>query len=178
MKLYVIRHAATQMNKDSVINGQIDEPLSTEGIAQLPEIVHRMHGVYIEHIFASPLQRAVMTASPIAKDHDCQIAIDARLMEINPGSFAGQPYMSTIPVFGRNSSEVLSTYQYDFSPYGGETSDAVRARVQAFLDDLKKTEHTSILVVTHGGIIRWITYLITGKKSQGHANGSILEFTL
>lgn len=178
MKLYVIRHAATQMNKEYRINGQLDEPLSDEGNAQLPGIVASVHDATFDNIYSSPLKRAFVTASAIAKDHQCEITTDRRLMEVNAGSLAGQSYDVTIKSFGLNSSELLSTYSYDFTEYGGENSEQVRARVSGFLDDLRATEYNTVLIVTHGGIIRWINYLCTGQKSTSQLNGSVLELTL
>lgn len=174
MKLLIIRHAATQYNAEHRINGDLDEPLSDIGKSQLPTIVASLHHYPIDIIFSSPLKRTTATALPIAEDHTTTITIDRRLIEVDAGSLAGKTYDATMERFGLNSSDLLSTYSYDFSTYGGETSEHVAARVQSFLDELRQQPYNCVLLVAHGGINRWIYYLCTGQKIGAHPNGSIL----
>jgi alpha-ribazole phosphatase len=84
------------------------------------------------------MQRAVQTAAPIAKHYGIPFHKDARITEINLGTFNGKGWDSTIPAFGLNSSQLLSTCEYDFTPYGGENADETRARVVRFIDDVKQ----------------------------------------
>ncbi len=178
MKLLVIRHATTKGNEQRIINGLYDDELTEAGRAELPALVERLHGEAIDAVFASPLARAVDTAMPVAKDHGLELHVDSRLSEVAMGTFTRQPYESTLPVFGYNSSDLLSTYSYDMTAYGGESAAQVQERVQAFLNDLKQEPYQTALVVTHGGIIRWIYYLCKGEKVHGFPNLSVHEFEL
>lgn len=178
MKLLVVRHAATISNAHHCINGQRDERLSTVGREQLTGIVESLKGRRIDAIFCSPLKRATETALPVAVDHQTEIVIDRRLIEISAGSLTGKPYEVTIELFGKKSTELLDEYNYDFTVYGGESAQQVRERVQAFLEELKHQPFKSVLVVTHGGILRWINYLCTGERIVGQPNGSVLTLTL
>ena len=178
MQVIAIRHAATEFNEKELINGVIDEPLSAKGLQQLPGLVDSLRSYTFSVIYASPLQRSVQTAQPIAERYKLPIRIDKRLIEVNLGSFNGQSWDATIPDFGLNSSGVLSSCEYDFTPYGGESADETRARVRNFIDELKTKPHDQPLVVCHGGILRWFYYLCTGQKAGRIPNSSVHIFEL
>jgi alpha-ribazole phosphatase/probable phosphoglycerate mutase len=177
MKLYVVRHGQTALNKKEFLNGQIDEPLDETGHEQVTQVVQTLHQTSFDAIYSSTLTRAIQTAQPIADDQQLVLRTDPRLMEVDPGSFAGQSYESLKPIFGMSSRELLSTYQYDFRPYGGEAYEQVQDRVASFLTDLGQTDAQSVLIVTHGGILRVIHYLVTGQKATPFANASVQEYT-
>ena len=178
MRLIVVRHAVTNANERGLINGQSNDGLSEAGKASLPKLVAELHTEQLDAIYASPLQRTQDTAQPIADDHNLAVNIDGRLIEVNMGSFTLQPYTSTVELFGKTSPELLSTYEYDFTDYGGETAQQVEQRVQSFLDELKKEPYQAVCVVTHGGIVRWLYYLCTGQKVQASGNASIHHFEI
>ena len=48
-----------------------------------------------------------------------------------------QPTDSLKDTFGLTMPELLDTYQYDFTDFGGESSAAVKKRVADFLEDIK-----------------------------------------
>lgn len=114
----------------------------------------------------------------VAEDHKVEIDVDRRIIEVNMGSFTGQSFESTVEAFGKTSSDLLSTYAYDLKAYGGESSEEVKQRVSAFLDDLKASGYSSVLIVAHGGIIRWFYYLCSGEKVGRSPNLSVHEFEI
>jgi alpha-ribazole phosphatase len=176
MQIITIRHAATPFNQKELINGSIDENLSSKGRKQIPEIIESLAKYKFDVIYASPMKRSLQTAKPIAEHYKVDLKQDPRLTEVGLGSFEGQAWDSTIPIFGINSSGVLSSCDYDFTPYGGENSDQVRARVQSFIDDLRTSGHQRPLIVCHGGIIRWFYFLCTGTKTGRIPNLSVFVF--
>jgi alpha-ribazole phosphatase/probable phosphoglycerate mutase len=178
MKLVVVRHATTELNAQQKLNSRIDEDLSAAGLAQLPGVVNSVKDYQLEALYASTLKRAVQTALPIAEAHGLEVILDERLMEVDCGSFNGQSYESTVPVFGVNSRDLLSTYAYDMSEYGGETYAQVEARINSFLDDLRKQSYTTVLIMTHGGIVRVFNYLLSGEKISLTQNGGVHEYEL
>lgn len=160
----------TQFNIDQVSNGQIDEPLAEEGKEQAQKLADRLEDRGIEIIYSSPLKRATMTAMPIADRINKEINVDRRLMEVSLGSFEGRPYKEVEKELGKTIRDFLDDYSFDFTKFGGESSKQVEERVSAFLDDLKKTNYQTVLIITHGGILRWIKYIVTGEKAGPHSN--------
>lgn len=179
MQVLVIRHAQTEYNKKERINGSLDDDhLSPEGLAQIPNIIRDLSSYTFSTIYSSPMQRSMQTAIPIARYFDLALHKDSRLTEVNLGSFNGQPWDATIPDFGVNSSGLLSSCAYDFSPYGGESAIKTRDRVQSFIDELRQHDNEKPLVVCHGGIMRWFYYLYTNKKAGRIPNGAVYTFEI
>ncbi len=170
MEIIIVRHGLSDANKAGIVSGRLDTPLTKEGIAQAQDLSKRLTGLEIDTIYSSPLKRAKNTAKPIADKLGKEIKIDDRLVEVDWGSFEGKQNEVFEKKFGMNGREMLDTYSYDFSKWGGETSEEVRARIQDFLDELKTKPHKLVLIVCHGGIVRWLHYLITGEKITWQPN--------
>ena len=178
MRIIVVRHASTSYNANHLINGQHDDPLSSQGLKELPELVNKLKAYDFTLIYSSPLKRALKTAEAISGARDLAINIDPRLKEVNFGSFTSQNWDSMKEIFGLDSRALLDTYDYDLTEYGGESSSQVKKRVQNFLNDLPKKSDQNLLIVTHGGIIRWLYLLCANQKTSVHPNSSIHIFNL
>jgi len=177
MDIIVVRHASTKYNEQGLINGRHDDTLSVRGQKELPGLLKRLKGYEIELVYSSPLKRAVDTARPISEAKKAPLKLDNRLMEVDFGTFTSKNWDSMKEIFGMPSRELLDTYSYDLRPYGGESSDQVRKRIEDFLADLAKTDQKA-LIVTHGGIIRWFYYLLNHQKTTALPNSSIQIFQL
>jgi broad specificity phosphatase PhoE len=178
MKILVIRHETTVLNEKGLINGQLDDELSDTGKKDLLILVKKLNNEKIDVIYSSPLKRALQTAQPIAKDHEnLEIITDKRLMEVDFGEFTGKSWESVNEIFHQGkSSDMLNTYKYDVSEYGGESYDQVKNRVYSFIEDLIKTDNKDVLIVTHGGVIRLFYLYFKNQKVQTFPNGSIHTF--
>lgn len=69
---------------------------------------------------------------------------------------------------------------YDFTPFGGESSEIVKDRVKKFISEIKKNhkESDEVLIVSHGGILR-VFHKLYGDKEviyKHFENVSIHEF--
>lgn len=175
MEVIIARHGVTHSNQNGITNGRLDEALAPEGKAQALALAERLKGLGIEKIYSSPLQRATATAQPLAKKLGQEIELDERLIEVSFGDFEGKPNQELIDHLGKGPRELFDDYKYDFSSFNGESSEQVEARVRSFLDDLKKQDYRLVLIVTHGGILRWINYLITGEKIGASPNAEELH---
>jgi len=179
VRILVIRHAKTIYNEKELINGSIDDDsLSAAGIAQIPQIIESIKKYTFTELYSSTMVRSIDTAKPIAEYFHVPLLEDARLVEVDLGSFNGQPWESTTPIFGLNSSGLLSSCEYDFSPYGGESAEDTRVRLTSFVNDLKQKPTSKPLIVCHGGIMRWFYFLSTGDKSGRIPNGTVFELEI
>ncbi|MBI2018087.1 histidine phosphatase family protein [Candidatus Daviesbacteria bacterium] len=152
MKVYVIRHGITELNKAKKVNGQIDEPLAPEGCQQAEAAVSLLPKS-IKHIYTSPLLRTKQTAEIINSKLNRPISLQNELTEIHMGSLAGKAW--TDMEAGLELKKKHRTVQFDYQPYGGESAKEVKKRVLVFLKKIngKHGDHEA-LIVTHGGIIR------------------------
>lgn len=86
------------------------------------------------------------------------------------GEFEGQPECLMPPV------ELFPAY---FARYGGETLEQVEARVVAKIKEVMEEEHTSVLCVTHGGVMRIFYAWLMGAKmrdEQDCDNCAVFEY--
>ena len=85
MKIYVIRHGLTELNKQKKVNSEVDEPLAPEGIEQAKAIIPLLPKT-IRHIYSSPMLRAKQTAEIIISKLKIPISSIDELTEIRMGS--------------------------------------------------------------------------------------------
>ena len=178
MKLIVIRHGATEAGAKGIILSRINGPLSSVGKEQAKELATKLAKEPIDTIYSSPLSRAMETAKPLAHKINKPVKEDERLLEIDMGSFSGQPLDSTKAVLGLSCVPLMDSYKFDLTPYDGESDKQVRKRVQSFLDDLVESTDKTAIVFTHDGTLHWFYLLCAGKKVIGQPNASIHIFEL
>lgn len=171
MKIYVIRHGRTEMNKQGVFNGLIDEPLLPEGREQA-RVAAESLPQGLKHIYSSPLSRTRETAEILNTKLNLPISLHDELEEIDMGSFNGQK-------FTEERKQKHRSLQYDWRPQGGESFDDVKQRILKFLKKLKTERGDGeALIVTHGGIIRVFTFLEKGECMEDIRNVSFYSFDL
>lgn len=177
MKIYVIRHGLTELNKKKIVNGQIDEPLSPEGVEQA-KIATNVIPASIQYIYASPLKRAKQTAGIINSKLKRPISSENALSEIDMGTLAGKSWEEMED--GLNLKEKHRSAQFDYRPYGGESVKDVKKRLTAFLKKINgKHADDEALIITHGGIIRFFHLFHNGEipyETEKHI--SPLQFDL
>lgn len=157
MKVYVIRHGLTELNKQKKINGQIDEPLTTEGIKQAKAAIKFIPQT-IKQVYTSPLQRARQTAEIINSKLNLPISISAELTEIHMGSLAGKAWEEIAE--GLELKKKHRAGLFDYRLNGGESVKQVKNRLLKFLKRIKDNhKDREVLFITHGGIIRLLHIL-------------------
>ena len=177
MKIFVIRHGLTELNKRKIVNGQIDEPLAPEGIEQAHAAI-ALIPQSVQHIYHSPLLRAKHTAQIVNSTRQLPIAAQDEITEIHMGSLVGKSWeeMGTEKDF-----KILHrSVQFDYRAYGGESAEDVKKRVATFLQKInaKHRDH-EVLLVTHGGIIRVLHMLESGMTTADEIeNAALLTFDL
>jgi broad specificity phosphatase PhoE len=145
--ILMIRHGQTAMNHAKLLQGRSDIPLNETGRQQAcaAGAALKEKGIVFDHVFSSPLQRAVETASLIA-GADQNVITDERLIEMDYGPYEGMDL--TKP------DEAIRTFFSDFvhnpAPEGMEQLDHVTARLGNFLEEIKARGISgNILISTH-----------------------------
>lgn len=167
MVIYMVRHGQTDWNKKRVMQGLTDVPLNEEGINQALNAKEKLKDVNFDICFSSPLKRAKKTAKIII-DGKCKIIEDNLLLERSMGSLEKKPY-------DLYKSLRYWDYELNSNEYGVESIKDLFKRAQKFLDKIKnKCGDKTILVVSHGALIRALHYLIIGYDS----NTDFLKFNV
>lgn len=147
MKLYVVRHGETTYNVENRICGVSQAQLTELGRKQAKEAGEKLKDLTFDHVYVSPLKRAIDTAK-LLTDDKYPLIIDQRIEEINFGIYEGMP---------RDTKAFQETKYHLGKHYlQGETFLNVIHRVYSFLDELKQSHDQNVLIVCHGGIIRAI----------------------
>lgn len=172
MKIYVIRHGLTELNKKKVLNGQIDEPLASEGLEQAKNAATLVPKT-IKYIYTSPMLRAKKTAEVINEELSLSTSSHDGLKEINMGSLAGKSWGDL--EMGAELKEKRRSVQFDYRSSGGESAEEVKARLIGFLKEInERHQDDEVLLVTHGGIIRILHLLERDKPLQDEMENAIL----
>ncbi len=147
-RLYILRHGETQWNKEEIFRGTKDIPLNERGLKQAELAGKYFKDKDIQHIFSSPLKRALETAQAVGKEIEKRIEVMDEFTDINFGIWEGLTVEEVKRLYGddfalwRRSPEKLSVE-------GGETLQMVRQRVSKGLERIERSGYESILIVTH-----------------------------
>jgi broad specificity phosphatase PhoE len=179
-QVLLVRHGATEWNIHKRAQGQADIPLTDKGKEQAVDTARQLAKFPVKAIFSSDLSRARDTAHEISKIHGLPVVEDRRFREIDQGEWTG---LSTEEIAARWPDLWGPARHYNARP-GGETPQQVRERALAALRDaVAAYPEGTIVVVSHGGTIRWLAAETLGyddKRSarlRGVGNGGVLCIT-
>jgi alpha-ribazole phosphatase len=156
MEIHLIRHTAPKI-ATGVCYGQSDIPIGDDFAIDSKKIIDLLPK-QIDGIYSSPLSRCKMLASKIAAsiEYSEGITLDDRLIEMNFGQWEMKKWCE-IP------RDEFMQWEKDIvlnSTPNGESFAVLCSRVHAFLQDLIKTDHMKVIVVTHAGVIRCLLSII------------------
>ena len=152
-RIVLVRHGETEFNADGRLQGQLDIPLSSVGIAQAEAVAPVIAGMDQVAIVSSPLVRARVTAETIGRATGLEVGFDDRLKEVDVGQWAGE----TVPDLHRNDPHYtrLMASGEDFRRSDGETTAEVAERVTAAVRDaVDEQKNQTVCLVAHGFALR------------------------
>ena len=149
--IYLVRHGQTDWNAVHKIQGHFDIPLNQAGREEALICGQKIQTLKPDKIISSDLTRAKETAEIINQFFHLPISLDARLREVNYGDLEG--------ILTKDVQEATwETFYNDPHALKAEALEDVYKRVKSFFDDINPAENT--LLITHGGVIRMIMYLV------------------
>ncbi|MCD8509464.1 MAG: histidine phosphatase family protein [Bacillus sp. (in: Bacteria)] len=162
MEMYLIRHGQSEANKQKIIQGHGDFPLSSIGKKQAVLLGDALKHHNFDAIYSSDLQRAFYTAEAIGEHHYIQVQKLNFLREVGLGPLEGlnkQELSKQYPELGNKS--ILTT-----GIPGTETIASITARCRRTIDFFQANhERGTVAVVSHGGFISiLLTYLMVGDS--------------
>ncbi|MCK4647630.1 histidine phosphatase family protein [Candidatus Pacearchaeota archaeon] len=160
MKIIIVRHGKTNENKEKRLSGNSNNAqLIEEGIKHAKDLVSILKKYKIEKIFSSPLDRAIETIKPFAKELDLEIIRAEGLREFDFGLLDSKEEKGEALEALKKRREDL-----DFKFPEGESYNDVLRRLGSFLEKLIKQNFKRILIVGHGGVNRTLIYLLNKDK--------------
>lgn len=148
MQILLIRHGQSEADLLSVYEGRADFPLTELGRKQVELMTGKVKAEFPpDYIWASPLIRASVTASVLAKEIGCPIQFEDDLMEHNKGVLAGVTYEEAAKKF------IFPKHLHE-SFENGESAIEFRMRIETiFSRILIASPYNRIAIVAHGGVI-------------------------
>ncbi len=153
-ELWLIRHCESVGNRDGILQGHADLPLSERGHEQARSLAGRLKGQRFAALYSSDLARARETARPLGEALGLVPAAERRLREVDVGAWNG---LSLDEIRARVPAEwqAWRTRPPDLRRGGGETYREAAARMNGLLDALARAHlGERVLVVTHGTVIQ------------------------
>src|SRR5690242_21456292 len=89
MRLFAVRHGATEYSRDRRFTGSRDVPLTTDGRLQAEAVAQALAGAAVAAVYTSPLERARMCAELVAKPHRLEPRVVPELSEMAFGAWEG-----------------------------------------------------------------------------------------
>jgi alpha-ribazole phosphatase len=152
-KLIFVRHGCAQGAKPGTFVGRTDLPLSPEGIEQARKLAPAIAAARPAACYCSPLLRARQTGEILLKNTRLALQIDDDLREIDFGRWECKTF-EEITAADAGSVKRWAAFDHRFAFPGGESLGGFLARVRRSARRLSEDPAASVLVVTHGGIIR------------------------
>jgi broad specificity phosphatase PhoE len=153
-RLILVRHGETDWTRDGRYAGARDIPLNALGLRQCQATAAALAERAVAAVYATPLERARISAEIIAKPHRVAVTIEPAFREMTFGVWEGltrDEVAATFPQLCRLWWEAPHLVEVP----GGETLAEVRARVVAALGELRAAhDGETVVLVTHGVVIR------------------------
>lgn len=151
-RLLLIRHALTDWVGKRVAGWTPGISLNDEGRKQAARLAEWLEPVHLEAIYASPLERTVETAEPIAKSHGLDVQLRDLLGETRYGDLNGKAIED---VMKTDLWEKFRACPSRTRFPGAETLYEVQVRVVGELEEiLQDHPKGNIAVVTHADPVR------------------------
>lgn len=178
--IFLVRHGATKWNHSKRAQGQADIDLNETGHRQAIATAEALSLVPVEAVYASDLMRAYKTAEPIARAHGLEVRTDPAFREIDQGEWEGLH----VDEIRRRWPELWGPARHWSARPGGESPAQVRERALKGLEKVVR-EHPegNVVVVSHGGTIRWVSAEALGyddrrsARIRGLGNGAVVRVT-
>ena len=162
-KIYLVRHAEAEGNVKEFFQGNIDTPLTEKGEQQLECLAERFRPVHLDAMYASPFQRAMLTAEAVDRYHDLPIEPEYALREINGGEWEGR-FWKDLPALYPDAYRLWTTDMPAFCAPNGDAMTDVYNRMQNVLTEIAKAHFgETVAVVSHGCALRnFLAYVESG----------------
>ncbi len=173
VRLFLVRHGATDYNRQGRLQGHRPVPLNALGRLQCYRLADRLRAYDFAACFASDLLRARQAAELLTLARPCPLSLVPALRERAFGPWTGATFDALARRFGPHSD------WYTFPFQGAEPLDHLSERVCAFARALVAPfAARDVLLVTHGGPIRALVASLTLRPFKTLPNPANASLTL
>lgn len=183
MRLIIVRHGETAHNRDGVTLGRANVPLNDLGVKQAAAVAASFASAPVA-VYASPLRRAVDTASGIAAAHALQVTVEPALIEMDVGEMEHLSYAELRGKYPDFLRAWMSADAADARMPGGETLREVQERAWGAVGRMRDAHRDGdVVAVTHNFVALTIICAALGlplahfrRIRQALAAKTVIEF--
>ena len=178
LKLYIVRHGQTEWNVLEKFQGQLNSPLTPEGIEKVKETAKELKNVNFEAGYTSQMGRTIATAEIILEnnkyeqektsDQKLKLQKLPELNEIHFGEWQGLTFKETFVKYPKEAHN----YFYDVKNYNAKNikGEELKDGLERFLKGLEKIREEqksgNILIVTHGTVLELFFNHIQNREAD------------
>lgn len=151
---FFVRHGLTAHTGRKLSGWMPDIHLTGEGRTQAEAVADRLKDVPLKAVFASPIERTIETAEPIAARHKLKVEVRDGLGEVEYGNWTNR----SLKVLARTKLwGVVQRWPSGARFPQGETLRAVQARAVDEIERIRLAHpKTAVCCVTHADVIRLV----------------------
>ncbi len=167
-ELLLIRHGETDWNVERRLQGHIDIDLNEKGRWQAQALGNALSNEALDAVYASDLQRALLTAQAIASPQRLTVQKERQLRERCYGVLEGMSYQEIKQAYPEiyitwRSRDIHARFPSGASP--AETLLEFSSRVvDRVIGIAQKHPKQKVAIVTHGGVLDCLYRAAAGKS--------------
>ncbi len=151
MLLLLVRHGESVFNAEGRLAGQADVPLSDRGRRQVERLAPLVESYKPDRVLSSDLARARQTAASLGYP---EATLSAEWREMDLGAWTSER-VATLP-----ADQYAAWRAGTLTPPGGEMWADFCARISTSLDRVMGEGGDTVLISTHGGVVRAVCSLL------------------
>lgn len=169
LTLYFLRHAESVYNREKIVQGQLDSPLTKEGRGMAEKVASELKEFNIKNIFHSKLRRSRETAEAINKVLNLPIREYDGLEEMHFGDYQSELKLTHWKQFAHEF------YSNGEAPPGGENKNDLYKRAEnAIVNLCRDLDDDPTLIVSHGMFMR----ILIGKWFTDWTEKALMNFKM
>ena len=164
--VHLVRHGVHDQLQGRLCGRTPGILMGAAGLAEARRLADHFGGhAKIDAVFASPMERTVQTAEPIARACGLPLTVEPALIEIDFGAWNGRLFaeLDTDERWQRWNSE-----RDQVRPPGGETMLEVQERLARWLEALPAGGSAEVVAVSHADVIKAAVALTLGLSLRAH----------
>ncbi|MGW8226650.1 MAG: histidine phosphatase family protein [Anaerolineales bacterium] len=173
-RITLLRHGESTGNAQGVYQGRAEYDLSAKGRDQVRALARywRENGSSFSLIISSPQARAGQSAQIISEMMNVPVEFNDQWQEIDNGVLAG------LHLGEDDAQYLLPEYLTPFDQIGetGESNWDIYRRAGKVVQDLINLPRGDYLVVSHGGFLNRVLYVVLGIVPQVNFSGARFHF--
>lgn len=158
-RVWLVRHADVHDDWQKCAYGNMDVPLSLDGLRQTVAMAARFASLPVASVASSSLMRALAMGTGIAEATRAPLAIDARLREVSRGEWQGLPTAEFRARWHADAPRFAAD-PWRWKAHGGESdADLFERGWPVVLESIRRAGGADVVIASHFNLIR---ALVTG----------------